>query len=865
MNTCTLNNPGKGRGRSTAWACLALAALLAFDLESVRAQIFQWPVDSVSISQVYAHRDALDPDKIPLKDPYKNGRNFHTRVDLSGTERTPIKTASGGWVVRIYPLGDGAVDDQMPLWNDANGDKEYDPGKESELEYSLPGTKTDNHGYGITVIVRHAAGLFSLYGHLAAVRKDLYDQWKSGQQPRIEQGHTIALMGRSGKADPDMWSCHLHFEIKTNENLGIAALESYGYTAGHPDLYGYIDPVSYILPDRVPTDDLVVVSNKADTVVNIRSSPGLTYADTVPTATNGRAGSGQKYVATKKITLDSETWYFLHLPSVNKSFHGPNGGWISGQFLAEYRDEHWATVVNAPPENKEGTGGANVFTSACGGAAVGRLFNGQFVVIRNTLTGVACDTCPGKWHEVDLPGLPKSYNYPTDSPLEPRRAWVCGGNFKTLDLVFCIDSTGSMADDIENVKAAASRIVNRAVTFFSYPRMAVVDYRDFPISPYGAPGDYTFKARTPFTTSASTTVAAIQSIQVGGGADTEEAVYSALAQCIDGSDLSGWRKDPVGRAIILMGDAPPHDPEPFTGYTKAAIVALAKKGGVIYRGSFVPRAAKDAGATLAAAEEPASGPIAIYSIVVGNDAEAAAVFANLANSTGGVAFSAEGAEDVVDRILQVLGVIAGVETNVIDVTSDVTTTFNSWTLDRSSGALVASVTVRNDSGKDGLPLEKVFWYAITETTNTRLAAVSGYTNGFAHYDVTAAVETALPAIGNGDLRLDPGESVTFTVPIYSRDRSVPAGHVYSIWADPPAASLFVAPPSRPRLSIACAPTGTIKLSWPVASAEYVVEESTNPASSPWVQLPASAVTRGQGYTVTVPIGQSAKFYRLKKQ
>jgi hypothetical protein len=122
---------------------------------------------------------------------------------------------------------------------------------------------------------------------------------------------------------------------------------------------------------------------------------------------------------------------------------------------------------------------------------------------------------------------------------------------------------------------------------------------------------------------------------------------------------------------------------------------------------------------------------------------------------------------------------------VLDVTANVTTTYDSWTLDPSSGALVANITMRNDSAKGGLPLEKAFWYAITETANVRLVTVSGYTNGMAFQDVTSQVEAKLPAIGNGDLRLDPGESVSFTVAFYSRDLSIPTGHVFGIWADPP--------------------------------------------------------------------------------
>jgi hypothetical protein len=198
---------------------------------------------------------------------------------------------------------------------------------------------------------------------------------------------------------------------------------------------------------------------------------------------------------------------------------------------------------------------------------------------------------------------------------------------------------------------------------------------------------------------------------------------------------------------------------------------------------------------------------------------------------------------------------------VADVTEDVTTTFNSWTLDRASGALVSSITITNNSGKDGLPLEGVFWYAITESTNVRLATVSGYTNGMAYYDVTAQIVAQLPTIGNGDLKLDVGESVTFTVPIYSRDRSIPVGHVYSIWADPPAAAAI----RPPKLKAWRSSGGALILAWPTSQAEYVLEESDSLSQPNWRVVLVSPLLQGQQNTVTVPVGSGTKFYRLKQK
>jgi len=198
---------------------------------------------------------------------------------------------------------------------------------------------------------------------------------------------------------------------------------------------------------------------------------------------------------------------------------------------------------------------------------------------------------------------------------------------------------------------------------------------------------------------------------------------------------------------------------------------------------------------------------------------------------------------------------------VVDVTSNVSTIFNSWTLDRASGALIASITITNDSGKNGLPLEKVFWYAITESTNVRLATVSGYTNGMAYYDVTAQIVAQLQTNGNRDLKLDVGESVTFTVPIYSRERTIPVGHLYSIWADPVAVAIAV----PPKLTVSRSSGGELLLAWPVSQAEYVVEESDSFSQSNWKILSISPTLQGQQYTVTVPIGNGAKLYRLKRK
>lgn len=147
---------------------------------------------------------------------------------------------------------------------------------------------------------------------------------------------------------------------------------------------------------------------------------------------------------------------------------------------------------------------------------------------------------------------------------------------RSLDLCFLIDSTGSMGDDIASVQAASLEMIDYLVANYKDLRLAVVDYRDNPACEECADsGDWITKVDTAFTTDANVAKAAINSIYVGGGADLPEAVFSALIFTMEDTiGLGGWRKD-AERHIILMGDAPGHDPEPWDGgYSYADLIAI---------------------------------------------------------------------------------------------------------------------------------------------------------------------------------------------------------------------------------------------------------------------------------------------------
>lgn len=211
-----------------------------------------------------------------------------------------------------------------------------------------------------------------------------------------------------------------------------------------------------------------------------------------------------------------------------------------------------------------------------------------------------------------------------------------------VDLIFVIDLTGSMEDDIVEVKGRASEIVqdleNRNLNF----RVAIVGYRDHPIAPYGNAGDFPYLDVLPFTGDEATIIGVINGLTVGGGADWEESVYSGLLRAIntDATTLGEWRLAAQKR-IVLMGDAPPHDPEPVTGYTRQSVLdaidLIEDESGVLGRAAMRATAVRR--------------PVAIHGIIIGDDPPAHLAFSELAVATGGTTELAAQATNVVGAIL----------------------------------------------------------------------------------------------------------------------------------------------------------------------------------------------------------------------
>lgn len=128
------------------------------------------------------------------------------------------------------------------------------------------------------------------------------------------------------------------------------------------------------------------------------------------------------------------------------------------------------------------------------------------------------------------------------------------------DIVFLIDNTGSMTDDIENVKKNLNKLIDLLKTL-QHVRVAVALYGD-----KNSDGIAWYK-RTELTPDLETTRKFIHSIYVNGGGDTPESAYDALYKTTN--ELK-W-KSSSKRMILLIGDAPGLEP-PLTEHNREEVI-----------------------------------------------------------------------------------------------------------------------------------------------------------------------------------------------------------------------------------------------------------------------------------------------------
>lgn len=138
-----------------------------------------------------------------------------------------------------------------------------------------------------------------------------------------------------------------------------------------------------------------------------------------------------------------------------------------------------------------------------------------------------------------------------------------------IDVVFVVDATGSMRDDIDSVRANIDRIVDSVKRHSSKARFALVTYKDDPN--YGGDSDdYPSRLEQDFTTNASDIKSKLKALQVTGGGDNPELVYNGLNTALKLKWAHGVKK-----VALVFGDAPAKDPEPDSHLTGGDIIKRA--------------------------------------------------------------------------------------------------------------------------------------------------------------------------------------------------------------------------------------------------------------------------------------------------
>lgn len=122
-----------------------------------------------------------------------------------------------------------------------------------------------------------------------------------------------------------------------------------------------------------------------------------------------------------------------------------------------------------------------------------------------------------------------------------------------LDVVFLIDSTGSMDDEIAKIKQSLHSVVSRISELPSQPRLrlGLVTYRD-----RGADNEYVTR-KWDFTSDVNTFQQELDTLVAYNGDDYPEDINAGLS---DALNLPGWSQTNGHdlRLVFLVGDAPPH-------------------------------------------------------------------------------------------------------------------------------------------------------------------------------------------------------------------------------------------------------------------------------------------------------------------
>lgn len=254
---------------------------------------------------------------------------------------------------------------------------------------------------------------------------------------------------------------------------------------------------------------------------------------------------------------------------------------------------------------------------------------------------------------------------------------------RQLDVVFVIDTTGSMAPSIAEVKKRLRNLVHELVQSGVRPNVAfgTVAYRDHP------PEDTSYVTRVyPLTEKVETAQRNIDELTARGGGDAPEAVIDGLH---DALNVIKWREY-AHKVALLVGDAPPHGMG-GSGDKSASMGKLKESGflGTIVSwfqelGDRWPEGCPRGLTSDNVIAQACAMGVTIHAVGAGSDKAMARSFRQIASVAGGEFLPLKKIDSLIDRILELLRTELGKVAMDIDV-------LDAWAVagDRSAETLAA--------------------------------------------------------------------------------------------------------------------------------------------------------------------------------
>ena len=294
------------------------------------------------------------------------------------------------------------------------------------------------------------------------------------------------------------------------------------------------------------------------------------------------------------------------------------------------------------------------------------------------------------------------------------------------DFAFVIDQTGSMSDDIAAVKSAATGVVNALFADNTVDaRIGIVGFRDNTI---GEPTSVIlpFTDQDTFADRKTAAVNAINSISVGGGGDFPETAFDGLLKALDGT-MGDWRIGAGTKKVALFTDASAKDAfllPTVLGFASdigatisaSSTAALGSFGAVdTFELSFGdpsegrdPSSEGDPPREFIPSDDPIQAPggaatVQITTIFIETFISPDPSLTELSESTGGSVLTAANADEVVERLLEVVSssnYLLAVDTPSVDE-GDSGTTPVSFTISRDRSENASIVTLETTGTADG--------------------------------------------------------------------------------------------------------------------------------------------------------------------